>query len=159
MHRCSVHSKAPDNFRNSPDFSRYVRWENKNYPVNDERAPHVPDEKKIVAYHQINKTLRIRLCHVSRLPDSPRKYALIKIIDKRLDDNMGRILHERDPENCPDLRQEFVARTPVQKEKPEAVPKPVEEERKGILLRLPVLRRFPNPEAEPIFTRKYAHAV
>ena len=167
MHIHRMHSKAPVDFRKLPGFLGYALWEENQFPSSKyppERALHVPDEKKIAAYHQINKTLRIRLCHVSRLPSSPRKDALIRFIYKRIDDNMGYIFHERDPKNCPDLRQEFMARAPVQKEKPvaaakEAAPRPAGEEHKGILLRLPVLRRFPNPEAEPALTGTDAYSV
>lgn len=107
MHRYRVHSKATGNPRNAPGFLEYMRWEERKYNFKEERHLHIPSEKKLSAYYQINDNLRARLCRLRPLPDSERKERLVGLIHRRIDENMGLIFHERSPGNWPDLKAKF----------------------------------------------------
>ena len=107
MHRYRVHSKATGNHRNAPGFLEYMRWEQKKYGSKEDHAPHIPSEKKLSAYYQINDNLRARLCKLRPLPDSERKERLAELIHRRIDENMGLIFHERNPDKWPDLKAKF----------------------------------------------------
>jgi len=107
MHSHRVHSKATGNHRNAQGFLEYMRYEERRYGFREERHLHIPSEKKLSAYYQINDNLRTRLCRLRPLPYSERKERLEWLIQRRIDENMGLIFHERNPGGWPDLKAKF----------------------------------------------------
>ena len=137
LHKATAKSQLPK------DYSHYSRWEDRQYPGGPEREMRFPSDKKLSEYYKINGLLRIRLCKISRLQASDRRDALMDFIHRQLDENMGMIFHERNPEKWPSSRDNFTFRVPEKK--------------------TPVIRlMLPAPEAEPAITRpvvSYARAV
>ena len=150
MHRFPVHSKATVISRNPPD-SKYLLWEEKQYPSSkypSERREHVPSEEKIAYYHEVDSHLRRRLHEAGRAPDSEKKQQRLLFLHKLLDANMGRVFHERDPKNNPDLQEwKIFGNAPA---KPEEKRQPVLQKPALLVMaekEIPILRmRFPLHE-------------
>lgn len=97
--------KAPADPRKATDFLQYMRWEENRYHFSEREAAavHIPSEKKLAGYYKADTILRARLCRISScFPESSKKDALISLLYRRIDENMGRIFHERDPAGWPD---------------------------------------------------------
>jgi len=140
--------KAPENYRNSPDFLRYMRWEESRYHFSEQPRRHFPSEEKLLQYYRTNDILRTRLCRISKFPASAKKDSLVQLLYQRIDENMGRIFHARNPEKWPDPDSHFVCQVREKKEKQVKVIKLV-----------PFPRDFPPPINETILTGTYAHHV
>jgi len=142
--------KAPVNYRNSPDFLQYMRWEERQYPQSKYPSlpsAHVPDEKKIANYHRVSDHLRRRMREADRIKDEDARQARHDFLYRLLDANMGRIFHERSPSLWPDI--EPVRHHAHQFRKKE-----------GRVVRfLPGIGSIPMPKAEHIFTGTDAHPV
>jgi len=120
MHRYQVHSKAPDNFRNSPEFLRYVRWEEKQYPSSkypEERTRHAPNEGEIAFYHKVTDRLRLWLRDLDKVQYSKQKQARTDFLYKLIELNQQHISHLRDP-SIPDRQRKHTIPGIYLKEKP-----------------------------------------
>ena len=77
MHIHRMHPKAPDNFRNSPDFLQYMRWERKQYNFKEEHnAVFLSKEevaRQLAPYYRAINDFRRSLREADREPDAKKR--------------------------------------------------------------------------------------
>jgi len=165
--------KAPENYRNSPDFLKYMLWEQKQYGAKEERGAIFLTREEAAArlaplYKAIDD-LRGRLRVADRGPDTKKRQETYDAIYRQIDDIQGQVSlvlrREKPIGMAPKAAVEEMGADSAKGKKPEERPmKPLS----GMLKFPPIVdegietRVIPMQmaqKAEHIFTGTDAHSV